>query len=78
MEFPRFLKKNLRTIPYLNMYPEFLDFEEGERASLYDDVDWHLSAFGNQIAGDLAASVLVRPLLSETSSRPRTGRRPWL
>ena len=65
-------------IPYLNLYPEFLGFEEGERASLYDDVDWHLSAFGNQIAGDLTASVLVRPQLSEFSARPRTGRRPWL
>ena len=59
-------------------YPEFLAFEEGERASLYDDVDWHLSAFGNQIAGDLAASVLVRPLLSKSSATPRSGRRPWL
>ena len=65
-------------IPYLNLYPEFLEFEEGERASLYDDVDWHLSAFGNQIAGDLTASVLVRPQLSKFSTRPRTGRRPWL
>jgi len=65
-------------IPYLNLYPEFLAFEEGERASLYDDVDWHLSAFGNQIAGGLAASVLVRPLLSKSSGTPRTGWRPWL
>ena len=65
-------------IPYVNLYPEFLEFEEGERASLYDNVDWHLTAFGNQIAGDLAASVLVRPLLSKSSATPRTGRRPWL
>ena len=65
-------------IPYLNLYPKFLVIEEGERALLYDDEDWHLSAFGNQIAGDLAASLLVRPLLSKTSARPRTDRRPWL
>jgi hypothetical protein len=65
-------------IPYLNLYPEFLDFKEGERASLYRDADWHLSAFGNQIAADLAASVLVKPLLAEISPRLRTGRRSWL
>lgn len=64
-------------IPYLNLYPEFLGFEEGERALLYESGDWHLSPFGNQIAGDLAASVLVGPLLSESSGRPRTGQRSW-
>ena len=64
-------------IPYLNLYPEFLGFEERERALLYESGDWHLSPFGNQIAGDLAASVLVGPLLSKSSGRPRTGQQSW-
>lgn len=64
-------------IPYLNLYPEFLGFEERERALLYESGDWHLSPFGNQIAGDLAASVLVGPLLSKSSRRPRTGQQSW-
>jgi len=46
-------------IPYVNLYPEFLAFEEEERATLFDEADWHLSVFGNQISGELAASVLV-------------------
>ena len=64
-------------IPYLNLYPEFLGFEERERALLYESGDWHLSPFGNQIAGDLAASVLVGPLLSKTSGRLRTDQQSW-
>ena len=39
-------------IPYLNLYPIFLDFDEEDRIALYDDEDWHLSAVGNQVAGD--------------------------
>ena len=50
-------------IPILNLYPEFLEFNEYERAALYDEVDWHLSVYGNQFSGDLVASELVKPLL---------------
>ena len=52
-------------IPFVNLYPEFMAFEEEERVRLFDDVDWHLSAFGNRIVGDLAASALVRPRVPE-------------
>lgn len=65
-------------IPYLNLYPIFLDFDEEERMALYDDEDWHLSAVGNQIAGDLVASTLVRPQLFKNHGRPGEGRRSWL
>ncbi len=62
-------------IPYLNLYPKFLAFDEGERAVLYDPEDWHLSAFGNQFSGDLVASELVKPRLSPSDWEIN---RPWL
>ena len=62
-------------IPYLNLYPRFLDFDEGERAVLYDPEDWHLSAYGNQFSGDLVASELVKPRLSPSDWEIN---RPWL
>ena len=62
-------------IPYLNLYPRFLAFEEDERPALYDPEDWHLSAFGNQISGGLVASVLVEPRLSPSNWEIN---RPWL
>jgi hypothetical protein len=71
-------------IPFLNLYPEFMSFEKEERARLYDGVDWHLSVFGNRVAGDLAASVLVRPLVPkpvwkmEWEWRSTVSHRPWL
>ena len=77
------LCENLK-IPYLNLYPEFLEGDEEERAALYDEVDWHLSAYGNQFSGDLVASELVKPLLPppdwEINGPPRQPKpqRPWL
>jgi len=70
-------------IPYLNLYPVFVEFDREERAALYDEEDWHLSAYGNQFAGDLVASELVRPLLPppdwEINASPRSKpKRPWL
>jgi hypothetical protein len=71
-------------IPFLNLYPEFLAFEEEERATLFDPADWHLSAFGNRVSGDLEASVLVKPRVPEPvwktswEGRPSVSRRPWL
>lgn len=62
-------------IPYLNLYPRFLAFDEGERPALYDPEDWHLSAFGNQVSGGLVASVLVEPRLSPSNWEIN---RPWL
>lgn len=62
-------------IPYLNLYPEFLAFDEGERGEFYDPVDWHLSAYGNQFSGDLVASELVRPRVSPSDWEIN---RPWL
>jgi uncharacterized protein YfkK (UPF0435 family) len=76
------LCENLR-IPYLNLYPEFLEFDDEGRAALYDDEDWHLSAWGNRFSGELVATELVRPLLPPPDweinqplrSRPQ---RPWI
>jgi len=71
-------------IPYLNLYPRFLAFDEEERGSLYDLEDWHLSAFGNQVSGGLVASVLVEPRLSPSRweiNRPWPApkpQRPWM
>jgi len=71
-------------IPYLNLYPEFLDVDEEERAALYDEADWHLSEYGNQFSGDLVASELVKPLLPppdwEINGPPRQPKpqRPWM
>jgi hypothetical protein len=71
-------------IPYLNLYPKFLVFDQEERAVLYDGEDWYLSAYGNQLSGDLVASELVEPLLSapfrEINRRPgqRKPQRPWM
>jgi len=71
-------------IPYLNLYPEFLELDEEERAALYDEVDWHLSVYGNQFSGDLVASELVKPLLPppdwEINRPPRQPKpqRPWM
>ncbi len=50
-------------IRYLNLYPEFLRFEGEERDDLFDPEDWHLSARGNRIAGELTARILVDPVL---------------
>ena len=61
-----------------NLYPEFLRFGQEERALLYEEWEWHLTPFGNQIAGDLVASVLVGPLLPEFSARPGSARPPGL
>jgi len=77
------LCENLK-IPYLNLYPEFLEGDEEERAALYDEVDWHLSAHGNQFSGDLVASELVKHLLPppdwEINGPPRQPKpqRPWM
>lgn len=70
-------------IPYLNLYPEFLEFDDEERAALYDEEDWHLSVFGNQFSGDLVASELVKPLLPPPDweiDPPRRSKpqRPWM
>jgi hypothetical protein len=69
-------------IPSLNLYPEFLRFEGEARDDLFDPEDWHLSARGNRVAGELTARILVEPLLPPIDHwRPRPDqvpRRPWL
>ncbi len=69
-------------IPYLNLYPDFMGFDEEGRASLYDPSDWHLSEFGNHYAGELVAATLVAPRLSGSvvglRASPRRPRVPWL
>jgi hypothetical protein len=62
-------------IPYLNLYPAFLAFDQDERAALYDPEDWRLSAYGNQFSGNLVASELVKPRLSSSNWEIN---RPWL
>lgn len=68
-------------IPYLNLWPEFMAVPEEERILLFDPSDWHLSPSGNRLAGELAASVLVRPRLtglSGTKTMKQVPGSPWL
>lgn len=69
-------------IPALNLYPEFLRFEGEARDALFDPEDWHLSARGNRIAGELTARILVDPVLPPDDAwrPPPTAmpQRPWL
>ena len=70
-------------IPVVNLYPEFLAMEEEERATMFDEADWHLSAYGNQFSGDLVASVLVKPKVPKPIWKTKWERgssvlrRPW-
>ncbi len=65
-------------IPYVNLYKDFLTYTEEDRASLYDEVDWHLSAFGNRVSGELVAESLVTPTVAEPAWKMnrRRGRPP--
>jgi len=71
-------------IHILNLYPKFIELDGEERSELYDEGDWHLSAFGNRFSGNLVATELVRPLLPppdwEINRLPRVAKpqRPWM